>query len=397
MRETTFFLHGVWLALFAVSVSCAEPGTGDKWFVSRGAIAKIRAPDAVQTADLDGDGDLDVLTSSENITWHENIDGRGTFRKPQVIASEGRLEGTACVADLDGDGDLDVLSVILPFLREGRLAWYENRDGRGHFGSHRVISPEPVGEARVAAADLDGDGDKDVLSAPVIISILHGYKLAWYENLDGRGRFGSQQIITEKAGSSTSLLVSDLDGDGDLDVLTGSSAKIAWYENVGGQPRFGPARTITHSHGAHSLFPADLDGDGDLDVLCGGSKIVWYENIDGHGNYNEQPRTLSESSGAASVWAADLDGDGDLDVLAATKETPTHGGISWYENTDRRGSFGAPQLVAGEERRAEAVTAGDLDGDRDADVIAALWAELWGGEISWYENRTNGGPGMEMP
>ncbi len=81
----------------------------------------------------------------------------------------------------------------------------------------------------VHAADLDGDGDPDVLSASEIDA-----KIAWYENLDGLGTFGPQQVITTQALWATSVYAADLDGDGDPDVLSASynDNKIAWYENL---------------------------------------------------------------------------------------------------------------------------------------------------------------------
>jgi hypothetical protein len=84
-------------------------------------------------------------------------------------------------------------------------------------------------EARsVYATDLDGDGDADVLSASQADD-----KIAWYENLGG-GNFGSQQVITTSADRAWSVYATDLDGDGDADVLSASffDDKIAWYENL---------------------------------------------------------------------------------------------------------------------------------------------------------------------
>ena len=97
----------------------------------------------------------------------------------------------------------------------------------------------------VYATDLDGDGDADVLSAS-------GWddEVAWYENLGG-GVFGAQQVITNLANYAQSVYATDLDGDGDADVLSASSNddEVAWYENLGGG-MFGAQQVITHSRGA---------------------------------------------------------------------------------------------------------------------------------------------------
>ena len=71
------------------------------------------------------------------------------------------------------------------------------------------------------------------------------------------------------------------------------------------------AHTISDSaHEARSIFAADVDGDGDMDVLSGHHNIVWYE-YDGLGSFI--PHTISISA-ASSVYAVDLDGDGDMDL-----------------------------------------------------------------------------------
>jgi hypothetical protein len=87
------------------------------------------------------------------------------------------------------------------------------------------------GARSVYATDLDGDGDADVLSASQLDD-----KIAWYENLGG-GSFGAQQVITTSAYGARSVYATDLDGDGDADVLSASwlDDKIAWYENLNWQ------------------------------------------------------------------------------------------------------------------------------------------------------------------
>ncbi|MEZ6124281.1 MAG: VCBS repeat-containing protein [Planctomycetaceae bacterium] len=87
----------------------------------------------------------------------------------------------------------------------------------------------------------------------------------------------------------------------------------------------------TAADGAYSVFAADVDGDGDLDILSASSRddtIAWYEN---DGNQVFTKRVISTAAdGAYSVFAADVDGDGDLDVLSASYSDDT---IAWYETT----------------------------------------------------------------
>ena len=101
---------------------------------------------------------------------------------------------------------------------------------QGGFGPQQAITTAAEDASSVYAADLNGDGFLDVISASA-----HDDKIAWYQN-DGTGAFGPQQIISTLADSAESVFATDLDGDNDLDVLSASSLddKIAWYENLGG-------------------------------------------------------------------------------------------------------------------------------------------------------------------
>ncbi|NIQ20709.1 MAG: hypothetical protein GTN95_11180, partial [Gammaproteobacteria bacterium] len=173
--------------------------------------------------------------------------------------------------------------------------------GTGSFGPQQVITTLAVGARSVFAADVDGDGDLDVLSASGVDD-----KIAWYENTDGPGSFGPQQVITTLADGAASVFAADVDGDGDLDVLSASRTddKIAWYENTGGGG-FGSQQLISIlADGAESVFAADVDGDGDPDVLSASffdDKIAWYENTDGLGSFGPQQVITTAADGAHSV------------------------------------------------------------------------------------------------
>ena len=131
-----------------------------------------------------------------------------------------------------------------------------------------------VGFARsVFAADVDGDGDIDVLSAS-----RYDDKIAWYEN-DGSETF-TAHTITTTADEAFSVFAADVDGDGDMDVLSASinDDKIAWYENDGSES-FTAHTITTTANGAVSVFAADVDGDGDLGLgerllMLDSSKII---------------------------------------------------------------------------------------------------------------------------
>ena len=334
----------------------------------------------VHAADLDGDGDPDVLSASANddkIAWYENLGG-GAFSAQRVITTD--ADGAAYVhaADLDGDGDPDVLSASFD---DDKIAWYENLGG-GTFSAQRVITTDADGAQSVHAADLDGDGDADVLSTSPT-----DYKIAWYENLGG-GAFSAQRIIITDADRPSSVHAADLDGDGDPDVLSADWAgdKIAWYENLGGGA-FSAQRIIaTDADFAARVRAVDLDGDGDPDVLSASGnddKIAWYEN-QGGGAFSAQRVITTSASVAGSVHAVDLDGDGDPDVLSASTGDDK---IAWYENQGG-GAFSAQRVITTNADGAESVYAADLDGDGDPDVLSASGLD---DKIAWYENLSNHG------
>ena len=338
---------------------------------------------AVFTADLDGDGDLDVLSASrfdDKVSWFENIDGLGDFGEEHIIDASLNFSSWVFAIDLDNDGDNDVLS-LSGF--DDIIVWYENLDGLGNFGNQQIISNSVDGAITVFAIDIDGDGDNDVLS-----SSSDDNKIAWYKN-DGLGIFGSQLIITTNALAARQVIAGDIDGDGDVDVVYAAAAadKIIWHENTDGLGNFGGEQIVsTNVNGVISVFTEDLDGDGDMDIVSASFSggIDWHENIDGLGTFGAKQIISLNVDSPRSVYAADLDNDGDIDVLSAS-----HGDdkIAWYENTNGLGSFGSQQIISAFPviDAGTSVIASDIDNDGDMDVLSA---SLIDAKIAWYENLT---------
>ncbi|WP_400079242.1 T9SS type A sorting domain-containing protein [Winogradskyella sp. R77965] len=406
------------------------------WYDQEIISTSVNGPNSVFAADFDNDGDIDILSGSivdKKIAWYENIDGLGNFSNQNVIVASSGSPDTVYAADINGDGAVDVLSPL-----GSRISWFENIGGLGGFGSQETITASSLGAYSVFSADIDGDGDKDVLSAlsydneiawyeningiggfggqqyigfaedarcvfaadidgdgdiDVLSASADDGKIAWYENIDGLGMFGNENIITTLASQAGSVYASDLDGDGDMDVLSASflDGKIAWYENLDSQGTFGDQQIVYMSNNARSVHVLDADNDGDMDVLSvtqtqdGVSELILHKNIDGLGNFDNSQVVYSGTDAQISVYSGDIDGDGDLDLLSSSFLTSSK--IAWYENIDGLGSYGSEQVLLTSEGGATSVHMTDLDGDNDLDVLSASIS--LGGKISWYEN-TNG-------
>lgn len=327
---------------------------------------------------IDNDSWIDVISASnsdDKVTWYRNTDGEGTFVEQTAITMDAGSARGLWVADLDGDGDNDVIS-----SGDFKIAWYENTDGNGNFGPQQIITTDIDGAVKVFAADLDGDTDLDVLSAS-----QYDHKVAWYENTDGNGNFGNQILINvpPNAEGAKSVYAIDIDGDSDLDVLSGSDQddKVAWYENDG-NGNFGQQHIISdNADSVITVHSDDIDGDGDMDVLsasCNDNKVAWYEN-DGNGNFGPEQIISTNTSCADVVYAMDIDGDGNLDVLSASAFDNK---IAWYYNTDGHGNFGGQHIITTDADFALFVYAADINEDGKMDVLSASFFD---NKIAWYE------------
>jgi hypothetical protein len=299
------------------------------------AVADVAGPAHVHAADLDGDGDLDLAVASLGVLFPNNAKigavvlleqtSPGAFTAHTVLADVARVADVRS-GDLDGDGDLD-LAVAHFGYDQGETRWLE-KTGPWRYESHALQALS--GPINAEIADVDGDHDLDLVSL-----VSQEWEEIYVFVNDGRGGFTPQRIFgasNEDFGSSW-ISLADLDRDGDPDVVYSNGDAfdyattsgrnwngVQWLENTGGV-RFTYHR-IADIPGASGPQAADLDGDGDLDIAVVSAyntwgdpqaqSLVWLEN-DGR-----QTFTLHDVTGTPThlltLAVGDLDGDGRPDL-----------------------------------------------------------------------------------
>ncbi|MBN1887877.1 MAG: VCBS repeat-containing protein [Thermoflexales bacterium] len=204
----------------------------------------------------------------------------------------------------------------------------------------------------MAVGDMDGDGDLDVVTTD-------DYHQSWVYLNDGDGSMSSRSPFGLDPSRFSDVAVGDMDGDGDLDMVTSSFGDPLIYVNDG-SGTFPITRAI--SSDAFTLALGDLDGDGDLDLVAGTEQVEIHSN-DGEAFSRSQVIDTGISSYVTDIVLGDLDGDGDLDLILVAAGEP--GQI--YLNDGN--AFFQDRSLFGDDIVDASLALGDLDGDGDLDVV----------------------------
>ena len=425
---------------------------------------------SLELGDVDGDGALDIFMGE--MTFHETDerhntdaqswifygDGQGGFEIR--VATHGFGHHESRLADLDGDGDLDILGK--PFgWQTPRLDIWLNPGGASACDSpiaewtwqRYLIDPARPGRATfVFPLDVNGDGRVDFITGKF-----------WYTNPGAPG--GQWARVPLPAPIEDTIAGHDFDGDGDLDLLatTGPTLPnnwgywwpVVWARNEGGgaftvfqnmdtagitMPSNDPIQGVTiaqftpggplevaltwddtenparNPHGVQvftvpddpaagvwarrklsdtsvgeQLTASDLDADGDLDLFMG---AAWLRNE--YPAPTWMPITIYTPPGSVQTSRHalhDLDGDGDRDAIVGFAHTPQKGQVVWFERPADPTTFWPVHTLGQLEKgEAESLDAVDLDGDGDVDVVvgeyAVRYTEEQPGAILWiFENQ----------
>ncbi len=242
-----------------------------------------------EVIDVDGDGSMDLVAGSKN-----DFAAIGSWRFPSTPggrASWSRWYGAGWVMslvahDMNGDGALDIVASDRRGPRSGAL-WFQNMPGSAAWPENR-IGPEGGEQAMfLDVADLDGDGLTDV-----VMPIRDG-PIRFFRGMSERGnRWRTYDIeMPEGFGAGKSVAVGDMDMDGTMDLVFTCASADGELSGVGllrhsGDPTASRWAVTDVGGPEGTKFDraelVDLDGDGDLDILTTEEKdllgVVWYEN-----------------------------------------------------------------------------------------------------------------------
>ena len=368
----------------------------------------LENPEALAAADLDGDGQPEIMVGSEpDVTVHRVGAGGATGTWVRSVAATATEPGedltfdnvftTLCPADLDGDGDVDF---VAGGLENVILAWYENADGAGETWRARVILADiDEGTWEISVGDVDGDGDLDVLTAS---RWSRATMVAWYEN-DGNATGWTDRVVSDRfpTRGATGAATADVDGDNVNDVVVAAvdDQYIVWFhvDDIRTDRELWSYEPIVEGVQVPvDTWAGDFDGDGDVDVVCattGDGKVTWYENLGtsmGDASWATH-HIATDARSVKEIFVGDVDDDGQPDVLSANFED---GAVVWYQtfvvDGTRTWTAGA---VVDDVPGAIAVVGADVDGDGDLDLVAVDRASLSNAEaadsatdtVTWYD------------
>lgn len=293
---------------------------------------------SAEFGDIDSDGDQDLIltgfSAGGRIAELYKNNGSGVFT---LVAGTPFLpvdNGDVIIADLDGDGDLDVTISGYNTDAAARVAEVYVNDGTGVF-TVLTVSPAFVAtnEGDVDVADVDGDGDLDLLVTGTLAGSAGSNEVTNLYLNNGSGVFTidvvASALFTNLRDSDAAF--ADIDGDGDQDLLIngrfGASTRIAnLYTNNGSGVFTLVTGTPFVGGNAGTVDFFDADNDGDLDVLLTGYEeaapnrnIRLYGN-NGSGVFTEETSETAIGTNNADIAIGDVDGDGDKDYVLSGNE-----------------------------------------------------------------------------
>jgi hypothetical protein len=307
------------------------------------------------------------------------------------------LSMDAGIADLDQDGDMDIL-----IANEHRPNILLINDGKGRFTNESALRIPQVDHDSedIGIADFDGDGDPDI----IVVSEDDKTNELYVNNGDGTFMDGGDRIPV--TGTSNSVVVFDITGDGAPDIFIGNNGQNNILINDGTGhftdetlERFGAFLDVTQD-----LTLADVDNDGDQDLLVGNEDANRILINTGNGYFEDQSSDRlpyrNEPEETREVDVADIDGDGDLDILYGNVQAFVDNALRQNRLllNDGKGFFTdiTASHLPKDDNRCFGVAFLDIDRDGDPDIMTGNTNGARFGGNTPYSVYLNNGEGKFM-
>lgn len=335
----------------------AEAGPGSAIFSGTTDLAGEGDPTSVAIADVNNDGQLDLVVAStaRNYVVTHLGNGAGVFTNT-ILSQVGTSPQLLLLADVNNDSNLDLLTANAG----SNTVSVHLGTGRGGFAGFTNIVVGSVPTSLVAT-DVNNDGKLDLLvtnSASNTVSILLG---------SGTGSFTNGTPVAVGT-SPSSVTAGDINNDGLVDLLVANATSNTVSIRLGnGTGVFSGISEVSTGNQPRCVTTTDLNNDGHLDMLVANqasNTITAYLGT-GTGTFSSLPEVVV-GPGARYVVAADVDGDGNMDALTANAGANT---VSVRRGDGAGGFTASPDIVVGNSPVSLAV--GDLNGDAALDVITA--------------------------
>ncbi|WP_143872214.1 putative Ig domain-containing protein [Catenovulum sediminis] len=344
----------------------------------------------VAYGDIDNDGDIDLIYANRGQANQLYLnDGDGGFSSTAISVAEESVNSQSIVlADFDGDGYLDL--AVGNYEEPNKI---HLNDGNGNFDSFGTTlgphSPPFVygnyATTQIVTADIDNDGDIDILTANNGLQGNYGEPNRIFFN-DGTGQFSAGTNISSDMQNSFGLLLADLDNDGDLDVVVANLSlngadKIYFNDGSGNFPTSYTLSAETND--TYAYVAGDIDNDGDLDLINArqGTNNIYLN--DGTGNFSLLGSVSADSLSTRALALADINNNGILDLAVANYQHSLQ-----YFMGDGAGNFLLDSDIGSDAYATMDVALLDIDNDGDKDVVTANTS---GNPNRLYRNSVAGG------